>query len=528
MRYRSIGVMVMALCLVFTVGVTLFSQSGTESTVTPYTPLPAAPQVANPLAGIDETSFSVGAAFSTHLPIVVIDTGDERPPITTKLLNEENRFVTIEGIEPYVYGTVSVIDTGDINTLDSPATITSRIALRRRGNSSMGYQKAHYLLKTLTQSGQDNAVEMLGMPAESEWVLNGNMADKSMIRNYVGYTIAREFIPYTPRIRYCELLYKEGGEYIYEGIYTIIESVRQGPERVDIPEYKPNDAYPSYMVRRDRLDESGAMLHTYLTESGQTNTYVELRYPGTQRQNEELIQYVQDDISRIERVLYSDDNAVFSSYSRYIDVPLFIDYFLFNEFMGNYDAGAYSTYMYKSGTGRLAIGPVWDYDNAFDNSRQEALDYAVTAIQTKPWMERLMQDAYFLDQMQKRYAELRNQSLSEEHVFEVVENALNYLGPAMDREWMRWKHIYGTFTRWSLRPTELADGTQQVRDTDELRQELYRISTSITLHGRAISQRLEVLEDSTTMNSGWTSRMEWIVLLALLAFAIPAVYVTRR
>ena len=66
-------------------------------------------------------------------------------------------------------------------------------------------------------------------------------------------------------------------------------------------------------------------------------------------------------------MLYSQDEALFKTYDRYIDVDSFVDYFLLNEFFGNYDAGNHSTYMYKESGGKLHIGPVWDFDQAMNN-----------------------------------------------------------------------------------------------------------------------------------------------------------------
>lgn len=503
----------------------LHTEPGDNFYIEPLTP---APPSETPLKGIRD-DFTLDASFTSHLPIVVINTNNERPPITTRLLEEERRYVVLEGVEPYVQGSIAIIDNQNgINSLGDAATSTHRIRLKRRGNSSMGYDKAQYLLKLVTESQQEALAPLLGMGEESEWVLNGNMADKTMVRNFVSYRIISDIIPFTPDTRFCEVVYYENGQYVYEGVYLLMENVKQGEHRVNIPDYKPNDTFPSYIVRRDRFDETAVTLNTYGTKNKLCAGYLEIYYPGAKFITDELISYIENDISKIEKVLYSDSFSEFSTYPRYIDVDSFIDYFLINEFFGNYDAGAYSTYMYKTGPGKLKIGPVWDYDNAYDNARAEALNTEVTALQIKPWFDRLTKDSRFMTQLEKRYSELRAGPLSDENVITTINQALEHLGPALDREWTRWGKIYGENNKWSLQSFIDADGYVINRNTNELRQELYRLNTSIVKHGQAIGPRLNLLQSSTETTTGLFSRMDIVFFAALLLFALPCLFVARK
>ena len=64
-------------------------------------------------------------------------------------------------------------------------------------------------------------------------------------------------------------------------------------------------------------------------------------------------------MSFIEKSLYSYDyDTADYGYWNTLDVDSFVDYFLFNEFTMNYDAGSYSTYLYKDLRGKLTIGPL--------------------------------------------------------------------------------------------------------------------------------------------------------------------------
>ncbi len=527
---RRIGVLIIAGCLVVALGVSAYvAQRRSTGEKSVYdAPLPVAPLTDDPMQGIDER-FVVDAGFVSHLPLIIIDTGDVRPPISTYNVGSEERYAPIPGVEPYVDGRIAVIDGGGMNRITDAATYTSSLMIKRRGNSSMLYEKAQYLVKLVTESGQNNLLPLLGMAADNEWVLNGSMADKSMLRNYIGCRIGSQFTAFTPNAKYCEVLYYENGQYLYEGVYLLMESIKQGENRIDIPAYKEQDVMTSYIVRRDRYDDAGINLETPMTPQGtKLGNFINLIYPSPQYVTAETVAYITEDISRIERVLYSDDLSVFSLYGDYIDVDSFIDYFIFNEAFGSYDAGIHSTYMYKTVGGKLKIGPIWDFDNALDNYRMTPLQVEVTAFQTMPWFDVLMKDRAFLTKLERRYAELRRGALSDESTTGAIDETVAFLGPAIDREWTRWAHVYIQPNHYDLHSYIDSDGDEMVRDTAEFRQEIYRIKISLTKHGYFLPTRLALLQDLTEPRSGVRRYMGILLIVSLIAFFIPAVKAVRK
>ena len=294
-------------------------------------PLPAAPREKDPLIGING-DFTVNENFNSHLPVVVLEM-EEEPPITTRQNPRDGRFVPIEGVEPYVDGVFYLYaGEGGVNSLDSEPCVVSRMRIKRRGNSSMLYEKAQYMFKLVSESGEYRDVDILDMGEEHEWILNGSMADKSMMRNYLVYSIASEIMPYTPDNEFCEVILHTGGRYTYQGVFLLGESIRQGTDRVNISKYRTGDVFNAYLVRRDRFDEEGLMLDTYAREQGLAAEWFGLLYPSRYDVSEDAVTYIEDDLSRIERVLYSDEQDIFSTYENIIDVDSFVDYFLLNEF----------------------------------------------------------------------------------------------------------------------------------------------------------------------------------------------------
>lgn len=532
-NYRLAGAAAIALCLTFSFGCNIYiQQQKQKNSHDSYSiPLTPAPKEEYPTAGINE-DFTVNEKFSSHFPLIVMDMGGEEPPITTKALQGEKRYVTIEGVEPYVSGTFYLIDNeSGINRPGDSPVAESPMMIERRGNNSMHYEKAQYHLKLVTESGQDNDINLLNMGPEHEWVLNGSMADKSMMRNYLAYRVSSKIIPYTPDSRYCEVIFRNGDQYTYQGVYLLIENIKQGENRVDISNFRASQPFNSFLLRRDRYDETDDRLIEIDPDLGSINKHASFfycLYPTRKLITEEQRKYIQNTITTIETILYSNDPKLFVTYKDYIDVDSFVDYFVLSEYFASYDAGQYSTYMYQEVGGKLKLGPVWDYDGAMDNSRQEELNLEVTALQVKPWFECLAKDKDFLNKVENRYAELRKGILSDNSMMELISELEEYIGGAKEREWMRWNHIYTQKNMFSLKSSPDESGFAIERESTQYDQELYRLKTVLRRHGAAIPGRLKLLERSVVYNTGVRSHQGLALILATAAFFIPVYYVNRR
>lgn len=488
--------------------------------------LPAAPHEDDPLAHVGE-GFVVDEDFSSHLPIVILDTGGVEPPITTRL--EGKRYVTIEGIEPYVPGTVTLLDRpGGENKLGDLPAVTSNIQIKRRGNSSMMYEKAQWLMKLQTESGQDNDLDLLGMGSEHEWILNGSMWDKSMMRNYLGFWLAAQTTLLVPDSRFCEVLVRSGDTYTYQGVYLLMENVKQGPNRVPIQDYQQNDSFNSYLIRRDRFEENVNILNNYSLQQGYSQEYIELLYPSRHKVTPEMTSYVEKDLSAIERVLYSDDEKTFARYRDVIDVDSFVDYFLVNEFVGNYDAGNHSTYAYKDVGGKLTMGPVWDFDNGIDNVEKEVMNVEHLAFNVKPWFGQLCRDQAFVQKLQNRYAELRRTTFSDISIDTKMQEIIDHLGGAQQREWERWNRYYTTETLHSIKNVQNEDGEIINRQTTTYWDEICRIKNVLHDHGEEIPGQIKLLNGSCIWDTGMSSWRGMLLFLAAMLFLIPVYFVTYR
>ena len=497
-----------------------------------YRPLPEAETREDALIGLNQ-DFTPNGSFVTNLPIVVLRVDRVLPRYDAE--EEESDGWTSSLEARWGSGTLRLIDTGGENRLSDPHAAQTAIRIRRRGHSSMLYDKPQYTLKTVTGEGLENPRDLLGMGASDKWILNGSMADKSMLRNFLAYRVASEVQPETPDCRFCEVFLSEGnGPYTYQGVYLLMESIGRGKSRIRIDAAKGRNAYTSYIIRRDRYNAYDTMLDTWGREQGlcPEDQWIGVKYPGKTKQTPENLRYIAADFSRVEKVLYSENPEVFKTYDRYIDVGSFVDYFLLNEFFGNYDSGEHSTIMWKNTGGKLHIGPVWDFDQAMNNVFSEEQDPDTLAMTEKPLFKQLVQDKRFLGQLQSRYAALRRSTLSEAHVFALLEEAAACLRSAQQREWFRWAKDYqdgsGTNPNNYYLSAYEEQGVTLDRFNTSYPQELNIIRAYLRRHGRAIPVELTKRFDVAQTKSGLGGENVLFLAAVMLLLAVPSYLIGRR
>ena len=384
----------------------------------------------------------------THLPLISIDTGARQIP-GAGIVGENGEklgFVTTtpEGADR-ITAKMAVMDseTEYNHTSDQPV-ISSEIVIHARGNSSRYFDKLGYRIKLIGSEGNANPQTLLGMDAHHEWALHGPFLDKTLIRNYMWYNISGEIMDYAPSVRFCELVIN--GEYM--GIYVLTELIGKGDNgaRLNLSVNAKKNTFSGYLLRLDRYDDSTydwlRSLTTY-TYRNDTDLKLEIEYPGEKNLTPELKTSIKDDFSRFEKALYSYDydNSRYG-YTKYIDVDSFVCYFLINEFSVNYDAGSYSTYIYKDVDGKFKVC-VWDFNNSCDNYQETSL-VAVQhfELQNKLWFGMLIKDEDFVCRIIDRYRELRKTYLSDEYLTEYIDSVISYLGPAIDRNFEKWGYSF--------------------------------------------------------------------------------------
>ena len=409
-----------------------------------------------------------GSELCTHLPLVIIDTAGTDIP-GQPILDADNHeigFTTTAQGEEMLSAKISVISAEDRNhhPSDQP-DLESDMLIRIRGNSSRYFEKKSYLVRLTDEDGSYRNEEMMGMAPHYEWALHGPYLDKSLIRNYMWYNIAGEFMGYAPNVRFCEVILN--GE--YQGLYVMTETITNGEDcRINVSEPVENTNQTGYLLRLDRGSSTPIKnIQTFTNYSYRNMQKYNIQYPRSGDLTPELTAAIAQDFSDFEKSLYSYDYDT-DDYGYYydIDVQSFIDYFLINEFTTNYDAGWLSTYLYKDIGGKYKM-VIWDFNSACDNYEQTTLEPHHFETQLTVLYYMLIKDEYFVERLIDRYRELREGVLSEAYLNQYIDDVVAYLGDAVERNFSVWGHTFETYRPLSpdsRNPADHEEAIEQIRD----------------------------------------------------------------
>ena len=393
-----------------------------------------------------------GKELCTHLPLVMIETGGQEipgEPITDEN-NQEIGFTKTAEDEEMLSAKISVMSSDEHNHHPSDqADLESNMLIRIRGNSSRYFDKKSYLIRLTNKDEKYREEEMMGMASHYEWALHGPYLDKSLIRNYMWYNIAGEFMGYAPNVRFCEVVVNGS----YQGLYVMTETITNGNDcRLDISEPIEGTDKTGYLLRLDRGSNTSIKNIKTFTQYAYRNLQnVDIQYPRSGALTQELADAIAQDFSNFEKSLYSYDYDT-DDYGYYYDINVqsFVDYFILNEFTANYDAGWLSTYIYRDIGGKYNM-VVWDFNSACDNYMNSMLKPQHFQLQNNIWYFMLMKDEYFTERIISRYRELRKSHLSDDYLNQYIDDTIAYLGDAVDRNFDVWGY---TFDKDLIHPSE--------------------------------------------------------------------------
>lgn len=383
----------------------------------------------------------------THLPIICIETGGQKIP-GRPIRDPEGIIAGAAGYELGDHGEESIVADFSIvqhaygwNHPDDAPSDSGEALIRLRGNSSRWFSKGSYSFKTIAHGDPEDRLPaaLLGMNPGSEWVLHGPCLDRTLVRNYLCYTVAGQIMDYAPNCRFCELLID--GE--YRGVYLLTEAITRGDGRVPLTESSSGSPVTSWLIRLDRDHKSTAPLNSFSYYTFRLETsQADLLYPGKNAITPEKLQYVTSELSSIERTIYSDSSVGSADvYTDLLDLTAFAQYYIINEFFGNMDAGQYSTYYYKDIRGKVTP-VVWDFNNACDNYISDPHDASGFHINLAPPFNRLVTEEGFVNEVIRQYRRLRKTYLSDDRLEDLIDGAVSYLGSAADRNNEAWSGLF--------------------------------------------------------------------------------------
>lgn len=282
---------------------------------------------------------------------------------------------------------------------DGNTLITDTITIKDRGNSTKWTDKTPFSIKLSSKK------EVLGMKKHKRWVLMANYFDRSLIRTQFAGYLGNHVFNYYWNAKFTPVnVYINGN---YYGTYDLGECNKIAKQRVNvqsIEDYVNNDSSfedvngdgkvdiedAGFMVEIDTATNWGSAIDAsnYKTKVATDNNGAERIYfyssekciPMTLKDPDfgdkteysdevcqEVGKYAKSKIDAFEKMLYS--NKFEKYFTSYIDAVSFIDWYLINEFAKNSDANFQKSVpvTYNPVTGKLYMGPNWDFDLGFGN-----------------------------------------------------------------------------------------------------------------------------------------------------------------
>lgn len=238
-----------------------------------------------------------------------------------------------------------------LNAKGAFSNYSANAQIRGRGNSSfLWYDKKPLRLRLLSKH------KLLGLDKAKSWVLLANYRDVTDLMNtYVFETGQWLGLPFTNHTRYVEVFVN--GD--YRGIYQLTEQIQQGKNRVNV-----SDEH-GILITLDVDDGPGESPEA--TDNCWTKVYrmpMAVKYPDDEHFTTHTVDSVRTVFAELEQAIKAKD---YEQVKLLLDIPSFIKYLQLQEFVYNVELSApRSIFIHKDGDGPWVMGPLWDFDAAYD------------------------------------------------------------------------------------------------------------------------------------------------------------------
>ncbi|MCX6351522.1 MAG: CotH kinase family protein, partial [Bacteroidetes bacterium] len=343
---------------------------------------------------------------------------------------------------------------GKYNHLKDSSIFKGFCGIEIRGSYSATFPKVSYGFETRDSNGVKEDVSILGMPAENDYVLLANYADKTMMRNCLTYKYYNQMGHYAIRTKYVELVLNG----VYQGVYILGEAIKQDKNRVDIPKLTSKDVYGDgltggYILKVDKFTGN----YGYFWASKYPRIDTSKHYPiyflahdpkNLQTKQENYIKtYINDSFETTLKSANFKDHK--TGWRRYADESSFLDYFLLSEFIKNSDSYGSSTYLFKdrysNGQGKVHMGPMWDEDFSWGNAGVSnfgsfsGFEYNSPTWTSIPfWWQRLTEDSTFLNNLNCSWKVIRKSFFSDANIMKDIDSISTLIDAPQKRNFNQW------------------------------------------------------------------------------------------
>jgi hypothetical protein len=399
--------------------------------------------------GAVSTGVYVASSFDQahDLPVVMLDSFGKPLPAGTTGAADEFMDTAFLLLAPTA-GTVSV---------SSAPTVATSAGYHVRGQSSANYDKKPFRVELRNSDGTDRDCPMLGMPAESDWVLHSPFPDKALIRNAFVYSLGPDIGIRAPRGVFVEVYLNTAARPVgsgdYQGVYLLVETIKNQKDRLDLKKLKEADtALPAisggYIFKFEWMVTD--IPQRLMCPAGQANCWNFLEVadpdPWVPPQRDYLTQHLQAFVTALHSAAPADAT---SGYPAFIDTDSFINQVIVQELTRNLDAYSRSQYLHKDRDGKIFAGPLWDYDltagigvtGMTGNVSTTGWQHEASASRlnvTADWFPRLLADPAFKSQLVARWKALRQAQLSDGELRARISRLSAPLTAGAQRNFQKW------------------------------------------------------------------------------------------
>ncbi len=295
-----------------------------------------------------------------------------------------------------------------------------------RGRSSNAFAKHQYAIELwYDETGRDVVeVDFWTMGSESDWILNGNYADRALFRNKLGYDLFNAFDnegEWASESVLCDL--RLDGEWL--GVFTWGERAKRDSERIPVGNV---DDGTSWIVKND--DSSG-----FMSSSG-FYAYWQLVWPRQDEVSADAKAAVTAEIQGFQAaVAGADPEAIWLL----VDLDSAVDFVITHELSRNNDAYFLSVYMWKDSEGLIHFTP-WDLDLAFGGYPISSCGWDAWVSYRSTAITAFAESATFRDRLAQRWHELREGPMATDEVLARMDRYTEVMGDA----------LYGNFEVWPI------------------------------------------------------------------------------
>ncbi len=289
-----------------------------------------------------------------------------------------------------------------------------RLGIELRGNSSQAFAKKPYAIEL------EKDAKLAGLPEQDDFDLNAFHTDPTLMRDVLAHSTARRMGLAASRTQYVELRVKRR----YQGVYVLM----QQPEQTDA----------EAMLELTEADKVGDGDETFASATGAPVAYVD-----PDEADKKDARAARAALEAFEAALARGDG----SWRDYLDERSAVDAVLHAELFKNQDAFLSSTYVVLRDEGKLAFGPVWDYDLSAGNTVDPGLSSPEGSIVAgRQWSGPLLADPAFQAAVRSRWQALRAAGLLEGMLAGIDRTERRLRGPAK-RNFRRWPILDGPLFR---------------------------------------------------------------------------------